>query len=409
VATNNVIGLTAASTFDSSGGATLTPSPAGSVGTATPAASSGNQLFAAKGVSQVWGRKPEPPAATTPAPTNPSPATSSPAAASASVAHGPSVQITSNPTSAAAPSPASEAPRAPTEKEKMAAALFGGVGGSSGHSTSSRRSSGAASRDRRASGGIAPAASSSPSPSSPQQVQLRSDSSGILDLETSSPSPPTAVPAPAASSVFDLLDMNDSLPLAPAQPIPTAAPSLPLHAPPPAPVNLMTSAASAGGAAGLFDDLVTAGSPSPQQGATASQSPAMSSLPSPLPASLPLPRLSVHDAFSDLMGPSSASGGGSADQFSPPRVASYNPIRLTTAEFGTRWGHSPAETKKVARLSAVRSLEQLTQALTSGPAAISHVESIPTTSEVSPPLPSSLLSRPHPRRRSLRQLWLAPL
>lgn len=74
----------------------------------------------------------------------------------------------------------------------------------------------------------------------------------------------------------------------------------------------------------------------------------------------------------------------SPDQFSAPRVASYNPVRLTTAEFGTRWGHTPAETKRVARLSAVRSLEQLTSALTSGPGAISHVESIPATSEVRP-------------------------
>lgn len=97
--------------------------------------------------------------------------------------------------------------------------------------------------------------------------------------------------------------------------------------------------------------------------------------------------MSVHDAFSDLLG-----GGGSGsssssmlplqDQFSAPRVASYNPIRLTTAEFGTRWGHTPTETKRVARLNNVRSLDQLTQVLTNGVAAISHVESIPTTSEV---------------------------
>jgi hypothetical protein len=78
------------------------------------------------------------------------------------------------------------------------------------------------------------------------------------------------------------------------------------------------------------------------------------------------------------------------DQFSAPRAASYNPVRLTTAEFGTRWGHTPAETKRVGRLNAVRSLEQLTHALTTGPAAISHVESIPATSEVSHrPIPSS--------------------
>ena len=66
----------------------------------------------------------------------------------------------------------------------------------------------------------------------------------------------------------------------------------------------------------------------------------------------------------------------------PIRVASYNPIRLTTAEFGARWGHTPTETKRSTRLNVVRSLDQLAQILTTGVASISHVESIPTTSEV---------------------------
>lgn len=71
------------------------------------------------------------------------------------------------------------------------------------------------------------------------------------------------------------------------------------------------------------------------------------------------------------------------DQFSAPSIASYNPIRLTTAEFGNRWGHTPAEIKRVTRLNSVRSLDQLTQVLSNGSSSISHVESIPATSEVS--------------------------
>jgi hypothetical protein len=91
---------------------------------------------------------------------------------------------------------------------------------------------------------------------------------------------------------------------------------------------------------------------------------------------------SAFDAFSDIMG----GGGGPALtplDSQPPRLPVYNPIRVSTAEFGGRWGHTPAEVKRIVRTAPhCRTLEQLVGALTSGPGAISHVESIPVTSEV---------------------------
>lgn len=222
-----MIGLSAASAFGETPGATLTPTPA----VPTAPAAAGNQLFAAKGVAQVWGRKPE---VVEPPPASPSSAPS-PATPQPPVTHSPSVQIPSNPTPVAPP--VNEAPRAPTEKEKMAAALFGGVGGSS--SAAGRRSSGTA-QNRRG---------SAPAPATPPQVQK----SDILDLDSSTTKPapaPTAAPAAATTSahVFDLLDMDQTLPSPPQ--VPPQSPPI-LQNPP---VNLMTGGNSAG--AGLFDDLI---------------------------------------------------------------------------------------------------------------------------------------------------------
>jgi hypothetical protein len=143
----------------------------------------------------------------------------------------------------------------------MAAALFGGMGGSSQSGASRRASSSRDLQSRRGSG---------PAPASVPAQVLHSQSADVLDLQGtahSSPATAAATPSPVASSVFDLLDMGQTLPSpASAPPIqPTNLPSA--HPAQAAPVNLMGHGTAPSSGAGLFDDLitVTASSSSPQQ------------------------------------------------------------------------------------------------------------------------------------------------
>lgn len=146
-----------------------------------------------------------------------------------------------------------------------------------------------------------------------------------------SPAPvAAAVVAPAPSTVsnmnLDLLDFASEpappLPVAPAPRPPTAAVDLfDLSAPPPVP--------------------------------------AMPIAPAPV---APAVTSNLLDAFDSL---SVATGTGAS------------PLRITTAEFGQRWGQSSADVKQTVTTSA-RSLEQLRAAM---PAAYGHIESIPQSLE----------------------------
>jgi hypothetical protein len=87
------------------------------------------------------------------------------------------------------------------------------------------------------------------------------------------------------------------------------------------------------------------------------------------------------------------SGGGSGNVLIPttslqstssfPVGPSYTPARLTTPEYGNRWGHTPAEVKAVVKpvKSSIQTLDALVQTVVAG-VGIHHIESIPKTCEV---------------------------
>jgi hypothetical protein len=281
---------------------------------AQTAPAAGNGILAGKGVAQVWGRKTvvEAPPAAAPAP-----------AAAQLSSPGPAPTTTpSTATSPAATSPAPvvpEAPRAPTEKEKMAAALFGGMGSGGGAATTSRRGSAASTR--------------------------RSSSSGNVNQPATPAAPATPPPAaPATANMFDLLDVAP----------PVAAPVVQPAAQQPAP--------------DLFGDMLV-----PTAVALA---PAIPTTPPPAP---PVPAASIFDAFADM---TIESTGDSTSTAAAQARPAYNPIRLTTADFGGRWGQTPSESRRVFRISPKSgSLQGFVTALQEE-RGISHIESIPTTSEV---------------------------
>ena len=65
-------------------------------------------------------------------------------------------------------------------------------------------------------------------------------------------------------------------------------------------------------------------------------------------------------------------------------AAVYLPARLTTPEYGNRWGHMPSELKVVVKPIGgnIQSLEVLVETLTRS-VGLHHIESIPKTNEVS--------------------------
>lgn len=69
----------------------------------------------------------------------------------------------------------------------------------------------------------------------------------------------------------------------------------------------------------------------------------------------------------------------------PPSGPHYLPARLTTPEYGNRWGHMPAEVKVVVKpvRASIQSLEGLVHDLTAKEVGLHHIESIPKTCEVS--------------------------
>ena len=307
---------------------------AGMLGLPAAGAGAGSSLTLGRGVAQVWGRKaaePPPPPSPQPAPTSTTPAkeeaaTHSPAATPAPVT---------------AASPVLNQPHVPTEKEKMAAALFGGFGGGAAGSTTSssagrRGSAAATAATRRSSSGATPAAAGKPSTPPVRSASVAS--------------PTTTAPAAPASSanMFDLLDMA---PAPSSQSTPVVTP-LASHAGP-----------------DLFGDMLV----------PAAKTACDSSSSSPAPSgAAPAPPANVFDAFADM----TIDDKGAPPAQSGPTGPAYNPIRLSTAEFGGKWGQTPSESRRVFRLSpASHNLQGFVNAL-QGERGISHIESIPTTNEV---------------------------
>lgn len=94
--------------------------------------------------------------------------------------------------------------------------------------------------------------------------------------------------------------------------------------------------------------------------------------------------VNLFDAFDEVSG-----GAGNVlipQTLAPPAPSGphYVPARLTTPEYGNRWGHMPAEVKVVVKpvRPDMQSLEALVQVLVPGAVGMHHIESIPKTSEV---------------------------
>lgn len=185
----------------------------GAIGHAPGHAPTQSGLTLGKNVSQVWGKKPEP----TPVPAAPSPQT-----VPSPVEQPAQVQPTAVdlPRQAATPEP--EAPRAPTEKEKMAAALFGGFGGGAAAKAPQRRVSQATQKPTTYAAPspppvVKPVSSPntddlldmlSPDQPDPAPSSVHKSSSNDLDLLADmGVSEPTPHPAPpTTASVFDAFD-----------------------------------------------------------------------------------------------------------------------------------------------------------------------------------------------------------
>jgi hypothetical protein len=180
-----------------------------------------------------------------------------------------------------------------------------------------------------------------------------------------------------SSSVFDLL--NSSLPTqnSPTMMIsPQVLPSSTL-APAPAPINLISL------------DLLT-----PEPFRPASNQSVQQAAPA-APAVQQVKKASITDAFADmsLLSPSLSSpvvlsdigsplsgvvGSAALNAFSLEEAEKdYHPMRITTAEFGSRWGQLAHEQKR----SISCKIKTLDQLRTSMPTSIGHVESIIATNE----------------------------
>lgn len=348
-------------------GAGVGPTPLGPALTnAQPAALSiataqGNQLLTSTRGAQVWGKKmPEP--APAPAPVSaPAAAENVYASDSASMAPvsapssssvhlipsgnniwGASGAAAVPPTGAANPVAQSvpqtpPVPRELTEKEKMAAALFGGVATKPGaaSSLSNKRKS------------VAGSAASTPS------VASVPSSSGAASVASPAPTVSSISTAPPAAPVV-LLDMlsDDIMPPAPA----------PVSTPVPAAMNIL--------------DLGFA-APAP-----AIHTPVLPHTPPPVPAPAPVPpspsSSSSASLISDVFGNLDLSGGAPAAPLSMDN--GMRPLVINTQEYGRRWGMTPVDARQSVSLAhfARFDLESLRHAM---PGYFHHVESIPNTLE----------------------------
>ena len=163
-------------------------------------------LTLGKNVSQVWGKKPEP--------------TPAPAAPSVQATPAPVEQpMQAQPTPAELPrqvaSPEPEVPRPPTEKEKMAAALFGGFSGGATSKAQQRRATQATQKSPTYA-----------APSPPTLVKTASIPSGDNLLDMMSPDQPEAAPTLVPKSSSNDLDLFADMGVSehtppPAQPTPS--------------------------------------------------------------------------------------------------------------------------------------------------------------------------------------------
>jgi AP-4 complex subunit epsilon-1 len=333
------------------------------------ATAQGNQLINTRSAAAVWGKKPEPP------PPAPSPVAqpqvqqpmdspshhASPAPSSnpynqtvhlipsgnnmwnpdRAQQQGPG---SSNTLSPAAP-PAPEQPRVLTEKEKMAAALFGGMGAKpTASSAASKRKS---------------VATASPAAAAPVSQQPTPDlfsgmSSGVTTMNTASPTVPSSSGAPnrAPMPAVELLDiMSDDFSTPAPHMMPAAAPLAP-------------APAQNYGGNGLLDLGMPAPAPMPQM---------HHNPPPPVPAIQPTANL-----ISDVFGNMDLSG---APTLTPgPIDNGMRPLVINTQEYGRRWGSTPIDAKQSVSCGHLSrfDLETLRRAL---PTYFHHVESIPNTLE----------------------------
>jgi hypothetical protein len=250
-------------------------------------------------------------------------------------------------------------PKVPTEKEKMAAALFGGM--------TSASTATAAQRKRASAPSVAPPVAPVYSPP-------------VAELIYNSTPPVAAVPqtsAPPAStnSLFDLLDTSLS----------STGASVSQSSAAPAPHSYGSPVQFLPPAFASSTDLLTPMAFAP---------PPVPTFAPPIPTAPTQPtasRATVSDAFAEMdLSPSS----GAVLSFSDMNISNNNnitsisnmsvssttgtiPLSLTTAEFGQKWSRTQVELKKGFHCR-IRGLDQLRVSM---PSSYSHVESIPHTSE----------------------------
>lgn len=133
----------------------------------------------------------------------------------------------------------------------------------------------------------------------------------------------------------------------------------------PAPAPVSTTSLGASGAASMFGGLEISGArPTAPSAAPTATSP-------------------ITDLFGDMSlapvggGLASELGGGLGGGFLAPAGTGAVPLKLSTAEFGQRWGQTPVELKQT-HSCRMQTLAHLRAAM---PASYHHVESIPTTWE----------------------------
>lgn len=298
-----------------------------------------------RGVQRRWGRRPEPEPAAAPPAASPAPAaTTAPPAASPA----PPAATVAAPPRAATPEP--EEPREPSERERMAAALFGGVPSAEQPGPAPRGRAPRSTRARKSAGAQGPANGDADGAGSGSGAEATEDLLGVGS--------PAAEDA-AATPVVDLLDMGS------APPAPAAAP----------PVDLLGD---------LTLEPVLAPSPTPAVG------------PDPVPAAAAaaVPPAAAEgddsDVFAGLMAPA-------ADAALPPLVPgslvhgaarpfAYNgltmePLRLSTDEYGSRWQQLAATSKEKVAAPATRDVDAMADRMTLGTGA-ALVEKVPNTMEV---------------------------
>lgn len=282
----------------------------GTIGNALPVHPS---FMLGKNVSQVWGKKPEPAQPAVPFSTPSAlPVSSQPVQVLQSA---PTVAYDQSPP--AVPEP--EAPRAQTEKEKMAAALFGGFGGGGGSKAGRRTSS-----SIKSTGYAAPLVASgaaekkiSSSVAEPLVQDIRADN--LLDLISLDQDP---IPSYRSDAINLLADLT--------------------------PPTLITAPASTAVARqdvfDVFDNVL------------ASTSQAM-----------PIPPV-VGSIFTIP---------------SMPSISVLHPLPMKTTDFGARWSSVSCEAKQTAAcgIKSLAQLRNLIENY-NGSAFIGHVESIQNTNEV---------------------------